>query len=352
MSKKLAFIIVLAVVFVLLLAGSSFAATGWVHGNYGATTDACAGCHVAHAATLPKLLKSGETQAHFCFLCHGTGGTGAPYDAQFGQIMMGTPITSTAGGFEKTGGSDGDAITSRHKVWGYASNAAVLNVEDTASRTDIPGGTNTITTGLVCGSCHDPHAGGALTLAEADVITGYQAMTGGINPRLLRKSLFGTGGLDVLFTVNDLGNWQGDPTNDVMVVYEVKGYISGSNGWCGGCHDKFNKDEGSGSDKTGDTMYRHAMGVQANLTELAGREYTDLKVAGTPTEGTTPGDGTVACLTCHRAHATTVEAAGWASSWSTDGGTGLGSALLRMDNRGVCWSCHDAASANLPGWWN
>jgi predicted CXXCH cytochrome family protein len=355
MSKKIAIITLLTVVFLLLLAGSTYAATGWVHGNYSASTDGCAGCHVAHAATLPKLLKSGATQTHFCYLCHGSGGPGAPYDAEMGQIMLGTPVNSTAGGFEKTGGSSGTVITSRHKVWGYATNAA-LNEDplDTASRTTIPGGTGTLTTGLACGSCHDPHAGGPLTLAAADV-NGNQDMTGGRNPRLLRKSLLGTSGLDVTFQVYNRGNWAGDPGNTEMVIYEVTGYISGSSAWCSGCHNKFNKIATSGRVLTnGDSMYRHAMNVAADLeTTLDGRNYANLKTAGTPLEAadaTTSGAGNVACLTCHRAHSTTATAAGWAATWTSEGGlgTGAGSALLRMDNRGVCWSCHDAATANLP----
>lgn len=342
MSKKMAIISVLVVAFVLILAGSAFAAD-WVHGNYSATTDACAGCHVAHAATLPKLLKSGATQTHFCYLCHGTGGPGAPYDAQMGQIVHSTTHPSTAGGFERTGGPAGDVITSRHKVWGYATNIAALDPADTASRLHVPGGTSPLTSGLVCGSCHDPHAGGTLTVDVDGVMT-----AGSINPRLLRTKLPAGNNLQVRFKIEDMGAWAHSDAH----VYRVVGYVSGSNGWCGGCHDKFDVGVGfGGSDGVVRPMYRHAMGVPADLTGLAGRNYTNLETAGTPTEGTVPGDGEVACLTCHRAHSTTAAAAGWATNWSSDGGTGLGSALLRMDNRGVCWSCHDAATANTPGWW-
>jgi hypothetical protein len=58
----------------------------------------------------------------------------------------------------------------------------------------------------------------------------------------------------------------------------------------------------------------------------------------------------VACLTCHRAHSTTVAVTGWASNWPTDsGGTRNTSALLRMANRGTCYNCHGGAGYNC---WN
>jgi hypothetical protein len=301
------------------------------------------------------LLKSGETQAHFCFTCH-TDGVGAPYDAYNGLVIGGTEnYSSTAGGFVKTGGAAGVLITSRHKVWGFSDNDTTeldQTSADAGFTAIIPGSTDKTITGkgLVCGSCHDPHAGGPLVLDENGLMEDQEtAGAAFVNPRLLRTTLFSTGDLYVRLKVSDVGNFGIEPNSPD--IYAVVGYVDGSNAWCAGCHDKFNKDAGSGSDKTGDTMYRHAMGVSADLeTDLDGRSYADLKIPGTPLEGetsTTTGVGSVACLTCHRAHSSTADAGSWA--WNRDGGgTAQTSALLRMDGRGVCWSCHGAAEANKP----
>ncbi|MGQ9513230.1 cytochrome c3 family protein [Thermodesulfitimonas sp.] len=61
-KAKLYLVSVVALVCCLAFAAPAFA---WTHGQFSATTDACGGCHVAHAANLPKLLKAGATQTHF-----------------------------------------------------------------------------------------------------------------------------------------------------------------------------------------------------------------------------------------------------------------------------------------------
>jgi len=352
MKRKMTLISVLALGFVLLFTGSALAATGWVHGNYTATTDACAGCHVTHSATLPDLLISGRTQTEFCFMCHGTGAPGAPYDNQHGQIIAGAGGTfpSTAGGFERTGGAAGALVTSRHGVTGYVYDGAMNNLI-TGGTLTIPGSTRILTgRGLVCGSCHDPHAGGVLTVDGAGVM-----QPGSINPRLMRTSILGQTGLNVRFRVQNLGS---PDAGNPMVAYRVTGYVSGSNAWCGACHNVFNK--GAGAGRTADPldqMFRHAVGVPATLVGMTPARSASLEAAGTPLEGTDPTNmaGNVSCLTCHRAHSTTATAAGWAATWNRSQMSGVpqtadgtGSALLRMDNRGVCWNCHDAANRNLP----
>ncbi|TDA67752.1 MAG: hypothetical protein D9V47_09555 [Clostridia bacterium] len=320
---KLLLVVALAAVFVLALAAPAMATT---HGNYSTTTDACAGCHVAHAAQAPKLLKVGPTQTEFCYLCHGQGTTAAPYDIQYG-LTSGDPtnVNSTAGGFEKLGGSGGATVTSRHTVWGYDAdaNGAAGSWSGEATKTlTVPGGTQNLTgNGLVCGSCHNPHAGG----------------TGAPNPRLLRTTILGSSNLTVEFTLEPTGVTDG---------YQVTEYVSGSTAWCGACHDKFDKPDNSGHELTeGDTMYRHAMDMAATLP--GGADGTI--ASGTPLETHSTDPDKVACLTCHRAHGTTATVSGYALSWPRDnGGTGTTSALLRMQNRGVCYNCHGAAEYNKP----
>lgn len=314
---RLILVVALAAVFVLALAAPALATT---HGNYSTTTDACAGCHVAHAAQAPKLLKMGPTQTQFCYMCHGQGGPGAPYDIEYGKTVGTQTYESTAGGFVKIteDGTTAQDVTSRHTVWGYvydANGQAGVWGGESYTTTVVPGGTQNLTgNGLVCGSCHNPHAGGSNPP----------------NPRLLRTSILDSTNLTVTFTLTDAGNG----------AYRVTAYNSGSTAWCGACHNKFKTTQGSGHTKDSYNMYRHAMDVTATLPSGSDGTIDD----GTPLE-----TGKVACLTCHRAHGTAATVTGYALSWPrSEGGTGTTSALLRMQNRGVCYNCHGAAQYNTP----
>lgn len=349
------YVFLITLMFTLMCAGPAFASS-WTHGSYSATTDACAGCHVAHTAQAPKLLKLGPTQTQLCYLCHGSGAPGAPYDIQLGKSLMhkdkfdGTNdyawIPSTAGGFEgilsgttwsaayqvyySVSGSTYTPNTSRHNIWGYTSETGSLNSSDPSGDTFIPGGWATISgSGLVCSSCHDPHAGGPYPSVAA-------------NPRLLRTSVLGGAytGLDTDFTLTWIGDYS---TNDV--AYRVSAYVYGSTNWCGSCHSKFNVGDNAGH-TLNQGMYRHAMNQPVDTSHFVYAPGTpDI---GTPTE-TYASNAIIACLTCHRAHASTASVEGWAASWPrSEGGTGSTSALLRMDNRGVCYNCHGAAQYNLP----
>jgi hypothetical protein len=312
-------------------------------------------------------------QTTFCYLCHGDGCVSAPYDVKDGYTKPTVGFTayaSTAGGFERQfvdANSDGVIdtgelidIRSRHTVEGYvadnSSGAGAWN--GTGVLTAIPGSPNTITGGdFRCGSCHDPHDGGTVP-NENNLITGA---AGAANPRLLRRSITVSGD-----TYNDLfvgfkfsatvGTFTyGSPSVD-SGVYRVTDYVSGSSAYCGSCHNIFNVGTDSGHTLTYG-MYRHAFDI--TLTEGTyiktgtRRVPPNVTFNGTPLEiGAAGNEERVACLTCHRAHSTTATASGWASSWPVDptysSSAGNTSALLRMDNRGVCFNCHGAAVYNLP----
>jgi predicted CXXCH cytochrome family protein len=354
-----AFIVTAVLVTTLAFASAAFA---WTHGQFTATTDACAGCHVAHAAEAPKLLKAGPTQTHFCYLCHGDGTASAPYDIKDGYTSANggtTKYVSTAGGFERCwDGSAYKTNTSRHNVQGF-----VLGDESGGVTGDvynylwIPGGTNQLTgSGFVCGSCHDPHAGG-----KAPATVSWQppgsgsaySITSAVmgNPRLLRTSIFDQTVDTVIFKMATVGTYTYEGVTSG--VYRVTEYVYGSSAWCGACHDKFDTstagDRVAGEGHAGQYlgMWRHPMDVHAVLPD--GSDGT--VATGTPLEIWTTGFGgltdKVACLTCHRAHGSPVQKAGWASNWPRDGGgTSDTSALLRMDNRGTCYNCHRAGEYN------
>ncbi|WP_334109487.1 cytochrome c3 family protein [Thermodesulfitimonas autotrophica] len=372
-------VIVTVLAAVLAFAAPAFA---WTHGQFSATTDACAGCHVAHAAQAPNLLKAGPTQTEFCFLCHGDGGTSAPYDVKNGytEVTVGTDTyqyPSTGGGFDyqltftDTNGNGlfdpgeptaSAAITSRHTVWGYNHDTTTAGswAGESAVITSVPGGTNSFTgSGFVCGSCHDPHDGGAVPDASG-YITGSASNP---NPRLLRRTI--TVGnatysnLYMKFKFQSVGTFTYGNPAVASGVYRVVEYLCdygvtqattyGSSVWCGACHNKFNPRywTGAGLNFFG-TMKRHPVYGHAVLPTGANGTLD----TGTPLETDTYPIGPVishyvGCLTCHRAHSTTTTVAGWASNWPRDaGGTSSTSALLRMNNRGICYNCHGAAKYN------
>ena len=377
MSKTKATLLVAATLVCLLaFAAPAFA---WTHGQFSATTDACAGCHVAHAAEMPKLLKVGPTQTNFCFLCHGDGGTSAPYDVKDGytQATGSAVYASTAGGFVRQfvdADSDGvidagelKAVTSRHNVWGFVYGDESGPVSDTSDIYYwIPGGSNDFTgSGFVCSSCHDPHAGGGVPDANG-IIDGAN----GINPRLLRRSITVQDAaytdLYVSFKFATVGTFTYEGV--ASGVYRVIEYADGSTYWCGACHNKFQTDDPDRGDPDAPgeghavyyfNMWRHPMNVHV-MPPPPPPDFNDSIATGTPPEIRPTGNQQIVthvrqlgCLTCHRAHSSPAAKAGWAASWPRDeedpapgASGGTTSALLRMDNRGVCWNCHREAKYN------
>lgn len=358
----------------LLTVGFAGQALAWTHGQFSATTDACAGCHVAHAAPAANLLRiSRATQTEFCYYCHGYGATGAPYDIQYGKIIAGaTTYRSGAGGFERIwvgpGSEDYQTVTSRHTVTGYLPDG--LNTAGAwsgagAAQFVIPGGTDTLTgNGLTCGSCHDPHGGGKIPQTVSWTPPGsgeaYSvANASAYNPRLMQTSILGKTVDKVIFQEESVGTFTYSSVDSG--VYRVTQYVYGTSSWCGACHNKFDTstagDRIAGTGHAGQflSMWRHPVDVHASLPTAA--EMGDGTVdTGTPLEIWTSGfnglPDKVACLTCHRAHSSTAVMEDWAADWPRDpgvGGRSNTSALLRMDNRGTCHNCHGAGLYNT---WN
>jgi len=368
--KKWSLILVLTVAALFLMAqavmaDSTFGGGPYTHGDFANNSKGCADCHVTHAATAQKLLKFGTNQTTFCLGCHGQDAMASPFDVRNGKIMKtanwdatnGNVVNtaywadnswinpSLAGGFNKSynfGDTDTyDAVTSIHNVRGsqgaFGPIAGVTSYEyvDDAVYNTIPGGTGTLD--FECGSCHDPHAGGA-----------YTDNSGSKNPRLLKEKLFAKTGLMVQMTINDATNV---PT----------GYTAGFNTWCGGCHDIFDTSATTRAGynlEGGRTKYMHQFNKKVYDTVYGGstNPYT---VAWLALE-TDAGDKEISCITCHRAHGSSAEAlpvsfTRYASYKTYDGNnstttTGEGSALLRLKQRDVCFKCHAEAKYNYVGY--
>ncbi len=144
----------------------------------------------------------------------------------------------------------------------------------------------------------------------------------------------------------------------------------GMSGWCAGCHATYNGRNGS-EDSTynaGDgggfkKRHRHPMNVPlSNYTQddwggNSSMIVTDMPLPldhdlGEGTTATNTESDWLECLTCHRAHGTGAKMSGWADEYAADpsddiadfvsrSGSGDPSALLRLDNRGVCEVCHN-----------
>ena len=286
------------------LAGMAYA-NGGPHGGYTPTTDACAGCHRAHTAQGPNLLTAASTY-ELCMSCHGASATGADTNVADGVY------TDRQGGGEGTvnapllGGGfvnyQSATVTSIHDVDGTQSAAWGFGVAR-GSTANLPGP-------LTCGSCHDPH--------------------GSNNYRIIREEIAGTS-----VTV--------DQVDESAKDYTVEQWPDNVTNACVACHGAYhvtransgedNSDDGSGNaDYGGDiSTYAHRVDMSYQYGSNADPETTGYGGYTLPLTASKY----VACQTCHLPHGT----AATMTTLATGPNTG-DSALLRLDNRGVCEVCH------------
>lgn len=369
--KKITIILAVVLMGVFLVAFPAMAMKSpYTHGDFASNSKGCGDCHVTHSAGAAKLLNTTSTyQTTFCLGCHGKM---SPFDVRIGQIITdaadgggaissrwdwsGVSDTGTSantsyslsGGFQYAGDfdvieGDGSAmqVTSVHNVQGLSDTASIAGVTEGNWIGDtIPGGTNSIT--FECGSCHDPHAGGAYSDDQSDK-----------NPRLLKEDILGRSDMRVKMKFDQATN-------------TVTRYTYGFNTWCGACHDVFDTSIGglesggwrSGYDKTtiARDKFMHKFGVHVDPSQYAGTTdpYTVKYLALEAQKPDGSADTTISCITCHRAHGSSADVSGleWTryASYKDGSGatttTGSGSALLRLPDRDVCYECHDIANKN------
>ncbi len=290
-------------------------------GTFITLSDACAGCHRAHTAVAPKLLKNASPY-NLCMSCHD--GSGANTKETTG-VYLGTANGTMnaglrAGGFEQALLNVGVSasfnqtgtpapITSRHSVnatstiaWGFNQTGVGAN----------------ITAALTCINCHNPHGNTNYRILKAkpNAITGYNT---------------------TLNAVNITGN----ASDNYTIVYSTTNYtrrldLYGNNSssaigdWCAQCHTRYLASTGSATTNSSSVPYlfRHktngldgecfschmAHGTSANMTGMA--------ASSTTTNNITWPDGNTA------------------KSWQTTYGESQYSRLLTINNRGVCMQCH------------
>lgn len=340
--KSLAIVIVSIIVLGVCLAMPSnqqvaFAAV-YFHGDFTSDSQSCGGCHITHGAATAQLLVRGPTETDFCYYCHGEGRGTSGYDVETGMITgQGVKRPSYAGGFRQSidpsRSTVGGQVYNNTSVHGIEKAMRLGSLDELPLDGDIPGG-GSWAGSFKCGSCHDPHAGGQYPSVP------YK------NPRLLRMTLLDTTARAVYMYID---------YSQTQLPLE---YGSGFNRWCGGCHDAFNT-EGAG--RTGSIGYsngsvmkfRHEVGV--NIPDKI--FSTDLGFGlpiSTNTNGAGPGapQWKLDCLTCHRAHGSSVNVSVGFSRFKTYnavdnfGANEVQSALLRLPDRGVCSNCHGSAEYN------
>jgi len=332
-----------ALLAVLLMTPSSAYATAapYTHGDFANNSKGCGECHVTHAANAAKLLVYGPTQTDMCYFCHGQNAT-SRFDVQNGLIMrqsadpkvaanwsVGSTVYSAsyAGGFSYSYDFQSNqlkASTSVHSVEKmYDASDSGNNIPWTLGK-EIPGGSGTLSADFRCGSCHDPHKGGAYDPLAAN----YK------NPRLLKPQLLGeakTTFRAVYLTI--------DQNTNLLTAYgfnHANTPNSGISNWCAGCHDVFNVNNFNAD---ANLKYKHSMGVSPTSSPL---------LTGKLTLGLLAYDAQnkMTCLTCHKAHGTSATFSGTFQIYKDYNNLGktnsTSSTLLRLNERDACYFCHGA----------
>jgi predicted CXXCH cytochrome family protein len=299
-------------------------ANGGPHGGYSATTDGCAGCHRAHTATGPNLLVNTSTY-DLCMSCHGSTGTGANTNVDDGYYLSSRDDQS--GGYDHgaaetpdyaplLGGGfvnyNGVAVTSIHSPDGMDMAAWGNGV--------VRGSTADLSEGLSCASCHDPH--------------------GSSNYRIMNQTI---NGQPVSVALVDEGEDKD---------YDTEQWGSGTSSVCAACHGAYHvvrsgsgsdnhDDEGGNLDYGGDiSSFAHRIDMAYSYDNNANPETDGLDGYRLPLAESGVADRVV-CMTCHLPHGTSAQMTGIADGEGLPGNTSAAeSALLRIDNRGVCEVCH------------
>ena len=286
----------------------------YAHGNFTPDTSMCAACHSTHSALKAQLLRQ-ATYYELCMLCHSNSNTQSKYDVETGSVLTAAGWKSSLAG--PISPADGLAVSGH-------------NVDDRGTvDTAVYGSDSSKILTFTCVSCHNGHGG------KND------------NYRLLKKTIY---------PANDDWNPQSVSFKAFAVVKdqsvgEQVYFISGNSEFCAACHldyDNGNSVVAGGvysSDvggSLGKARYKHPVTVGSSVYSVETNNYLPTSGDYLPLQyysGASASDKrvSVVCQTCHFAHGTTKS---FSISTPPTGTTITNQKMLRLDNYGVCQSCH------------
>lgn len=333
MTKRLVIGLSLAVIATALWGSNVFAdPSSNPHGNYGAVTDKCAGCHRTHTGQGPYLLTAPSTY-ELCLTCHGSMAGGAQtnvVDGVYGGFLSGgTYGNKTATGSE---GTVGDPLLgggfSYYKVQGQTSFAATTSTHDpTGTQAGAWGYGDTTARGVTqplsgtekldCVSCHDPH--------------------GSPNYRIIKATV---NGVSVTVPQDEGG------TKSYTEEHWATGTGTGISYFCAACHTSYHKTNAGQGSMLDLGSYTHRIDMPFNAapyTTAVNPETVGTSGYKLPLANSATGGYNVVCTTCHLPHGSSapMTAGGYADQGGLPGNTSTtDSALLRLQDRGVCEVCH------------
>jgi len=261
-----------------------------------------------------------------CVTCHG--GAGALTNVVQGTYLGVGGGSLRAGGFSNAlmntslgASATSGATTGAHKVLGMSGYTS-----DTVWGMGALNSGAGATVVLQCYTCHDPHGkAGSAKGATYRILRAHPDLTGAGSGADVPDT-----GVTKKYTVNDAtGKYYGQIYPAANDTDTDNGKMTALNAWCATCHQRIHATgTGAGSASSGDAIFNY-------------RHRTDGSNVSTSDANGAPG-----CLTCHVAHGSkaamsTNSAAVPKPGTAEGGGVYLDSAMLRIDNRGVCQSCHN-----------
>lgn len=400
--RFIALAVVTAAIIIALTPGVALANFS-IHGGYTMDTDACAGCHRAHTAassiTWTKtdltegsalLISTASEIYQFCYTCHDSVSLGAETNVETGIYEGTTNGTQNAqlngGGFEATLFPTSHMYTGASwMVYGGSTEPDILG--------DLKDGPQVE---MSCSTCHDVHGSSnyrllkdvlpALERPTAAVVGGYDGTAAGYtaeDPKPLPWVISAEPGYPTMgWLLHDAGASQ---VTTYTPNYTTPMYAKapdrngdllpdadkGMSGWCAGCHIQYmnptgaensagvvNTALGYDSNDGYGAVVRHRHPINVPLSNYLGARsliITDqvlpLAHGSNADVNTNSSSDWLDCLTCHVAHGSSTVMTGYANVADTtdpqpNSGTGGvpptgDNALLRMDSRGVCETCHN-----------
>ncbi|MCL4554917.1 MAG: hypothetical protein M1617_03715 [Actinobacteria bacterium] len=400
--RLLVFVSALAVLVFALTPGVAMANFG-PHGGYSMDTDSCAGCHRAHTAASgitwtradntqgSALLMSTASEVYqFCYTCHDSVGLGADTNVEEG-IYEGTLAGNITGGRLNAGGFDSGMFPTSHMYTG-ASWFAYGGATDSDLLGNLSDGDPQIV--MSCTSCHDVHGSSNYRLLKDRVngrtVGGYDPTAPGATPENPMPTPWvvsaepGYPAMGWLLHepgAAQMAAYQPNYTTPLHAKPPGLDTARGISGWCSACHIQYMQPTGAvfdtsltpgeGGNETlvvdtargydsGDgfgAAVRHRHPINVDLAGYLGPRPINVNAPGLALShdpenaGTNDSSDWMSCLTCHVAHGSSSEMTGYANVADSrdpqpNSGTGGvppsgGNSLLRLDNRGVCQSCHN-----------